>query len=99
MNRPPMAVLALALVSFPAWAAGEEEAAVTHCPPTEATTVFVADATMRRHDGSANRLTEAHRDAEQQGLQFRDLAVYTENGDLQGFFVTYTRPHPCNAGG
>jgi hypothetical protein len=68
------------------------------CPATQAWTVFIADATMRRHDGSAKRLSEAHRDAEKAGWEFKDLEVYVENGDLQGFFVTYTRPHPCNAG-
>jgi len=34
--------------------------------------------------------------AESQGWVFKDLEIYIENGDLQGFFITYTRPHPCN---
>lgn len=89
----PILVLALAA---PHARAADPVAPAQACPATEALTVFIADATMRRHDGSASRITEAHREAEEQGWQFEDLAVYTENGDLQGFFVTYTRPHPCN---
>lgn len=66
------------------------------CPRLEATTVFVADQTFGRHKGSASRLSEVHREWQGRGWDFADLEVYVENADLQGFFVTYTRPHPCN---
>lgn len=97
MTRTPMviAALGLALVA-PQAPAAEPATGPVHCPTTEAWTVFVSDATMRRHDGSASRITESHRKAEQLGWAFKDLEVYIENGDLQGFFITYTRPHPCN---
>jgi hypothetical protein len=101
MNRLPIVTpgigLALGLLLCAAPVRAEEPAAgPAPCPATEAWTVFVTDATLRRHDGSARRITQAHREAEQRGGEFRDLEVYTENGDLQGFFITYTRPHPCN---
>jgi hypothetical protein len=97
MNRLPIALLAIGLLLTAAPSrAADDGAGPEQCPATEATTVFVADATLRRHDGSASRITQAHREAEAKGWQFEDLAVYTENGDLQGFFITYTRPHPCN---
>lgn len=76
--------------------AAEPPPEVEVCPAREARTVFIADATMRRQDGSADRITRSHREQEKQGWQFEDLEIYIENGDLQGFFVTYTRPHPCN---
>lgn len=66
------------------------------CARLEAHTVFVADKSIGRHRGTASRLTESHRDAASRGWDFDQLSPYVENGDLQGFFVTYTRPHPCN---
>jgi hypothetical protein len=66
------------------------------CPETQASTVFVADKSGNRQKGSAERLREAHTNAQDQGWDFKDLEVYIEDGDLQGFFVTYVRPHPCN---
>ena len=102
MKRTLICVFALALAVPAAWAQADDDHAATpgpeRCAATQASTVFVADATMRRHDGSAKRISEAHRNAEKQGCEFKDLEVFTENGVLQGFFVTYTRPHPFNAG-
>jgi len=66
------------------------------CPETQASTVFVADKSGNRQKGSAERLREAHTNAQNQGWDFKDLEIYIEDGDLQGFFVTYIRPHPCN---
>ena len=66
------------------------------CPQTQASTVFVPDKSGSRQEGSAERLREAHTNAQNQGWDFKDLQVYIEDGDLQGFFVTYVRPHPCN---
>ena len=66
------------------------------CPETQASTVFVADKSGNRQKGSAERLREAHTNAQNQGWDFKDLEIYIEDGDLQGFFVTYVRPHPCN---
>ena len=97
MNRLLIAVTAAGLgLATAQTQAAEGAAAPQPCPATEAWTVFVPDATFRRQDGSAKRLTQTHRDAEAQGWQFADMTTYIENGDLQGFFITYTRPHPCN---
>ena len=90
----------LVIAAFSASAPAAEDGATEDsdaCPALQAATRFVADATGRRHDGSANKLTESHQNAEGQGWDFADLEIYIENGDLQGFFVTYTRPHPCNS--
>lgn len=66
------------------------------CAQMQASTVFIPDKAGNRQKGSAGKLTESHRNAESQGWDFDEMAVYIEDGDLQGFFVTYTRPHPCN---
>lgn len=66
------------------------------CPNIQASTVFVADKTGSRHKGTAEKISKTHKTAESQGWDFDDLEIYIENGDLQGFFITYTREHPCN---
>ena len=73
-----------------------EASAPTACPELQATTVFVKDKTGSRTTGSAERLTETHRKVEAKGWSFSGLDSYIEDGDLKGFFVTYTRAHPCN---
>lgn len=57
----------------------------------ESITVFV-DATFGfRKDHMARQLSSSHADYEARGYHFADMEPYTENGDLVGFFVTYTR--------
>ncbi|MDH5275881.1 MAG: hypothetical protein OEW88_05595 [Gammaproteobacteria bacterium] len=44
----------------------------------------------------ADKATEMHAEMAAQGWRFKDLEVYTENGDMQGLFVTYLRdPAPA----
>ena len=64
-----------------------------NCPKLEANTLFVSD---KGKKGSAKKLTESHKNAESQGWNFDEMSLYTEDGDLEGFYVTYTRPHACN---
>ena len=54
-------------------------------------TVYVKARFTRRTKGAAKSLTKSHREYEEMGYRFAALAPYTENGDLQGFFVTYTK--------
>ena len=68
----------------------------TKCAKVQASTIFIPDKAGNRQKGSATKLTESHRNAESQGWNFDEMSVYVEDGDLQGFFVTYTREHPCN---
>ena len=74
--------------------------ALTHAVPAQAetsaasadtVTVFV-DATLGfRKKHMANRLTQSHADYAARGYRYVDMAPYNENGDLVGFFVTYTK--------
>jgi len=93
-------LLVLALTGNVAFAQKDDADANTpgpeKCPKIQASTIFIPDKAGNRQKGSAKNLTESHRNAESQGWDFDELAVYIEDGDLQGFFVTYTRPHPCN---
>jgi hypothetical protein len=84
---------------LPAWAQDDDDASTPgpeKCPKIQASTIFVDDKSGSRKDGSAKRISETHDSAEAQGWNYSDLQVYIEDGDLQGFFITYTREHPCN---
>ena len=98
MRKLALAVLLLAFVSNVDAAKNNKEsdavtAAPTNCPLLQASTHFVPD---KGQKGSATKLTESHKNAEAQGWNFDEMSLYTEDGDLKGFYVTYTRPHPCN---
>ena len=70
-----------------------------NCPDLQAQTIFIDDKRGSRKKGSAEKISETHDMAEAKGWDFKDLEIYIEDGDLQGFFITYTRPHPCNKQG
>ncbi|CAM5605716.1 hypothetical protein [Rhodanobacter lindaniclasticus] len=75
--------------------------ALTHADPVQAqsattsadtVTVFV-DATFGfRKKHMASQLTKSHAEYAARGYRYVDMAPYNENGDLVGFFVTYTKP-------
>lgn len=100
MRKLAFSVLLFAFVSNIAFAQKDDADAATpgpgKCAKLQASTVFVPDKSGSRQKGSATKLTESHRNAESQGWNFDEMSIYTEDGDLQGFFVTYTRAHPCN---
>lgn len=100
MRNLAISILSLTLASNIAFAQKDDADAATpgpdKCARMQASTVFIPDKAGNRQKGSASKLTDSHRNAEAQGWDFDEMAVYTEDGDLQGFFVTYTRPHPCN---
>lgn len=76
------AALLAGVLAVPAAVAAEPEAAKTM------TTVFV-------NKGSAGSVTKAlnklHAKMEAEGWSYADMEVYTEDGDLEGIFVTYVR--------
>jgi hypothetical protein len=65
------------------------EAARSHLP---AATIWVDASWGFRNQGAANNLTRAHSAFAAQGYKVVSVEPYIENGDLQGFFVTYQRP-------
>ena len=57
-----------------------------------AVTIWV-DATWGfRNQGAANDLSHAHKAFTDLGYKVVSVEPYIENGDLQGFFVTYQKP-------
>jgi hypothetical protein len=67
------------------WAASKLDArgpAVTH---------YLDANTGARTNGSARRMTELHARYHEQGYQVIDVDPYIEDGDLEGFFITYRK--------
>jgi hypothetical protein len=61
----------------------------------EAKTVFQDVSAFGRKDRAAKNMTQMHERMARQGWRFADMEVLSENGDLEGFFLSYTRPVPC----
>jgi hypothetical protein len=97
MKRLLLSVLVAGSCAFPAHAGlfnrspekSAEEAARANM---SAVTIWV-DATWGfRHQGAANALSDAHQAFAARGYKVVSVQPYVENGDLQGFFVTYQKP-------
>ena len=61
----------------------------------EAKTVFQDVSMMGRKDRAAKNMTQRHEKMAVEGWRFADMEVLSENGDLEGFFLSYTRMVPC----
>lgn len=100
MPKLAFSILLFAFASNIAFAQKDDADAATpgpdKCALLQASTVFVPDKTGSRQKGSAKKITDSHKNAESQGWNFDEMSIYIEDGDLQGFFITYTRTHPCN---
>ena len=99
MRKVVFSVLFFAFISNMAFARDDADAATpgpSKCARIQASTVFVPDRKFNRKKGSAGKISDSHKNAESQGWSFDEMSVYIEDGDLQGFFITYTRIHPCN---
>jgi hypothetical protein len=60
-------------------------------PGRDAKTVWVDISGFNRKNGAADKMTKLHQEMAKQGYTFIGLEVYTENGDLEGFFCSYVR--------
>ena len=96
MNKFLISLLAAAFLLSNASAQDDENSnAPENCSRIEASTIFIPDKFGNRQEGSAEEITATHKRIEKLGWDFDSLAPYIEDGDLQGFFVTYTRPAKC----
>ena len=97
--KTAIATLALlACLASPSAGAGlfgkspEKSAAEAAAQRLPAVTIWVEATWGFRNQGAANSLSRAHQAFATRGYQVVDVAPYVENGDLQGFFVTYRKP-------
>ncbi|MEO6263914.1 MAG: hypothetical protein ABIO58_02940 [Luteimonas sp.] len=58
----------------------------------QAVTIWVDASWGFRNQGAANALSKAHQAFTTRGYKVVSVEAYIENGDLQGFFVTYQKP-------
>ena len=70
-------------------ALGQEDAVAA--PGKGGKTVFVGVSAIGKKDRAASRMTKQHEKYAMEGWTVANVAVYTENGDLEGFFVTYVK--------
>ena len=59
---------------------------------TPALTIWIEATLGFRNGGAARELTQAHKAFAAHGYKVVSVDPYIENGDLQGFFVTYQKP-------
>ena len=60
-------------------------------------TAFVDISILGRKKRAASKMTKLHKKMAKKGWSVVNVAPYVENGDLQGFFVTYVRePNSAN---
>ncbi len=69
----------------------EKHAAAVAQENQPAVTVFVDVDFGRRKDSAADALTRVHRSFARHGYIVVNVESFSENGDLQGFFVTYRK--------
>ena len=104
MNHPIKKTLFVALFALAALqAAGPAHAALFGKSPEKsaeeavsanmlAVTIWVDASWGFRNQGAANALSASHRAFTTRGYKVASVEPYVENGDLQGFFVTYQKP-------
>ena len=72
--------------------APEKAAAEASSAGMAAVTLWVEASWGFRNQGAANDLSRAHNAFAAFGYKVVSVEPYIENGDLQGFFVTYQKP-------
>ena len=88
---------ALAALALPAQAGlfdkkPEDSATEAARAGLQAVTIWVDASWGFRNQGAANTLSRAHQAFATHGYKVQSVQPYIENGDLQGFFVTYQKP-------
>lgn len=69
----------------------DKQAAEAAGAQLDAVTVFIDADWGGREDGAAREITRAHKAFQMRGYRLLGVETYTENGDLEGFFVSYVR--------
>ena len=65
----------------------------------ESKTIFRDSSRFSRKGNGAKNMTAEHDEYTSNGWRFADMETYIENGDLEGFFLTYSRDIACSQSG
>lgn len=98
-ERTLIAVLAgllLGMVFAQSGPLSAQTAPETRCQ--EAKTIWRDSSRFSRRKYGAENMSEKHDEYTRAGWKFADMETYIENGDLEGFFLTYTRDVACVTG-
>lgn len=71
--------------------AGKTKGEVAAAPGKDAKTVFMDVGALGKKDRAAKRMTKQHQAFAEEGWTVANVAVYTDDGDFEGFYVTYVR--------
>lgn len=71
--------------------AGKTKEDSAAAPGKDAKTVFMDVSALGKKDRAAKRMTKQHEKYAKEGWTVVNVAVYTDDGDLEGFYVTYVR--------
>jgi hypothetical protein len=82
------------LVALPGQSPSAQESDLETC--TASYTVFQDVSGVGRKNSAARNMTKKHSEMALQGWRFEDLEIYTENNDLEGFFLTYSKDLDCD---
>ena len=91
-------IIALGFPLSQAWAQqAEDPAAVAQAELncSQSVTVFQDVFAAGRKDRAARNISRRHDEMAMSGWVFADMEIYSENGDLEGFFLTYKRIVSC----
>ena len=86
-----MSLLALSIISSTVNAKTAAEKAAEK--NLAAVTVFLDVTKLTRKHSAARNMTQSHQEFAHYGYELVDVSPYTENGDLEGFFVSYKKKH------
>ncbi len=71
--------------------AGKTNEDAAAAPGKGSKTVFMDVGVLGKKDRAAKRMTKQHQEYAKEGWTVADIAVYTDDGDLEGFYVTYVK--------
>lgn len=70
---------------------GKTKEGAAAAPEKDGKTVFVDVSALGKKSRAAKRMTKQHQEYAKEGWTVANVAVYTKNGDLEGFFVTHVK--------
>ena len=94
MKRLILCLASLPILSLSAMADDQDDPGIPSakdCPPSVSQTNYLDVSALGRKKHAAENMTEMHQDMAKKGFEFASMEIYDENGDLQGFFLTYTK--------
>ncbi len=85
----PLFITALMTISLSTSVLADSDAEQAAKAGLKAVTIFIDISRFSRKNGAAKKMTQSHQEFARHGYTLVAVNVYTENGDLEGFFVSY----------